>query len=436
MKHPIYKLLIVAAILSMIAACAPAATPTAPEPEKIIETVEIIKEGETIIVTTTPEPEAIRLLDPDQRAWLEAAQLGPFTPETQDWAAIEAAAREEGQVVIYSVSSRIFKLQEEFMEKYGVEIVGFDLASEIQLEKLRREHKAGIYEVDVIFNSDTPTVLSEFWPQGLVWNFVPESVVAELEPEEIEPLLTQRWSSRVLFYNSASYPEGAPIDNLWDLTREEWRGNVLMPDPLENAVQMNALQTILQHADEMEAAYEAEFGEPITFSDDVLEAIGEVGVIEEVNASIEWLYRFMQNDPVFLSSTTTIWKNISSVDQDDPPVGFTTFSKVRDFEEGVYESDVAYDVQPTFGVSYPTVLLIADRAPHPNAAKLLIRYMMEEGFWPWNEPGDYSSRTSVVAQQVADYGIPSFEEAGMWPVDQAYVYDTKYTFLTLYLELK
>jgi hypothetical protein len=62
--------------------------------------------------------------------------------------------------------------------------------------------------------------------------------------------------------------------------------------------------------------------------------------------------------------------------------------------------------------------------------------MMEDGFWPWNEPGDYSSRSSVVAQQVADYGIPTFEEANMWPIDQTYVYDTKFSFLTLYLELK
>jgi iron(III) transport system substrate-binding protein len=433
MKNITYKILLSAMILSLAAACAPSGPA---EPEKIVETIVIEKEGETVIVTATPESEALRNLDPDQRAWLEAAELGPFAPDTQDWEAIEAAAKEEGQVMIYSVSSRIFKLQEEFMEKYGVEIVAFDLASEIQLEKLRRENKAGIYEVDVIFNSDTPTVLNEFLPKGLVWNFKPDSVIAELDPEEIDPLLTQRWSSRVLFYNTAVYPDGPPIDNLWDLTQEEWSGKVLMPDPLENAVQMNALQTILQHADEMEAAYEAEYGEAITYSEDMLEAIGEVGVIEEPDAAIEWLYRFMQNDPVFLSSTTTIWKNISDVTNDDPPVGMTTFSKLRDFEAGVYESGIPYDVNPVFGVSYPTVLLVADRAPHPNAAKLLIRYMMEDGFWPWNEPGDYSSRTSVVEQQVADFGIPTFEEAKMWPIDQTYVYDTKFSFLTLYLELK
>ena len=50
----------------------------------------------------------------DRESWLKAAQLGPQAPAKQDWAAIEAAARKEGSVVIYSVSSRIFDLAETF----------------------------------------------------------------------------------------------------------------------------------------------------------------------------------------------------------------------------------------------------------------------------------------------------------------------------------
>ncbi len=446
MRNKLFMSSMLVVALVLLGACTPSA---AVEPETIVETVvvevageTIVEtvvvevEGETIVVTPTSEPEALRDLDPDQRAWLEAAQLGPFAPESQDWDAIEAAAREEGQVVIYSVSSRIFNLQEEFMEKFGVEIVAFDLASSIQLEKLRREHRAGIYEVDVIFNNDTPTLVGEFLPQGRVWNFVPENLRDDLAPDEMEPMLTQRHSSRVLIFNTAANPDAEPVDNLWDLTREEWRGKVQMPDPLEGAVQMNVLQTIAQHPDEMEAAYEAEFGEPITYSEDVIDAVEEIGTIEEPNASIEWIYRFLQNEPVFLGSTSRIYRNISDVTQEDPPIGFTTFSRIRNQEAGVYESNPTYNIQPVFGVSYPTVLLIADRAPHPNAAKLLIRYMMDEGFWPWNEPGDYASRASVVEQQVAEFGIPSFEDAAMWQIDQGYIYDNKFSFLNLYLELK
>ena len=38
--------------------------------------------------------------------------VGPYTPETEDWAAIEAAAIKEGSVVVYSNSSKIEKLLE------------------------------------------------------------------------------------------------------------------------------------------------------------------------------------------------------------------------------------------------------------------------------------------------------------------------------------
>ena len=43
-------------------------------------------------------------------AWQKKAGVGSYTSDNQDWSAIEAAAREEGEVVIYSVSSRIAKL--------------------------------------------------------------------------------------------------------------------------------------------------------------------------------------------------------------------------------------------------------------------------------------------------------------------------------------
>jgi spermidine/putrescine-binding protein len=210
MKNRLLKIILAAAILSLAAACAGQEPPPSP-----VETVVIEVEGEQVVITATPEAAGVANLDPEQRVWLEAAGLGPFTPVEQDWDAIEAAAREEGKVVIYSVSSRIFNLQEEFMEKYGVEIEAYDLASEIQLEKLHREHDAGIYAVDVIFNNDAPTIISEFLPRGLIWNFVPDMLVDDLDPIEMEPMLTQRWSSRVLFYNTAAYPDGSPVDNLW-----------------------------------------------------------------------------------------------------------------------------------------------------------------------------------------------------------------------------
>jgi iron(III) transport system substrate-binding protein len=121
----------------------------------------------------------------EQEAWLKKAQLGPFAPKAQDWEAIKTAAKKEGKVVIYSVSSRIFKLQKEFKEKFGVEIEAYDIASDVQLEKFRREHRAGVYNVDVLFNNESPLILNEFLPKKQLWNFVPDSVAPFLDRNEM-----------------------------------------------------------------------------------------------------------------------------------------------------------------------------------------------------------------------------------------------------------
>jgi iron(III) transport system substrate-binding protein len=368
-------------------------------------------------------------------AWLKSAGLGPHAPAQQDWAAIEKAARAEGKVVIYSVSSRIAKLADKFKEKYGVEVEGYDIPSDLQLEKFRREHKAGVHSVDVLFNAEVSLLLNEALPNKLVWTLVPDGVAPDLDAAEMEPFLVQRHSSRVVYYNTALNPDGPPIDTLWDLTREDWKGRVLLPSPLENSLTANFIQTILHHPDEMAEAYRKEFGEEIAYSESVLEAVKDSAAVEAPNASLEWLHRFLKNEPVFQGSTTKIFTNVADVKQDRAPLGITTFSKMRKNKAGVYAAEPIYGLEPAFGVSYPTILAIADMAPHPNAAKLLVRYMMEEGFKPWNEPGDYAARASVEAQQIKDFGIPPFSELKLWAIDPDEIYNSKYGFLTLYLTL-
>jgi iron(III) transport system substrate-binding protein len=348
----------------------------------------------------------------DSADWLKKAQLGPHAPVTQDWAAIEKAAKKEGKVVIYSVSSRISKLVKEFKELYGIEIVGYDLASGEQIQKFGREYKADIHQVDVLYNQAASEMIARLLKKKMIWNFIPEGMEAYLDDHEKEPLLIQRWSSRVLIYNTKFNPEKAPIDSLWDLTRQEWAGKILTPEPTED-VMSSVFQTILSHPNEMAAAYEKEFGEKITLSDEIN------------NAAEEWMLRFTQNKPLNETSTTKIFKGIASVKQKNtPPIGFTTFSKLRKLKDGVTEASPIYNLDPVFGVAYPTVIAITDQAPHPNAAKLLIRHMMEKGYWPWDVLGDYAAHKDVEATQVEKFKVPAFDDAKLWIIDPMNVYNT------------
>jgi len=346
----------------------------------------------------------------------------------QDWAAIEAAAKQEGQVVIYSVSSRMGDIVDDFMAKYGIEVVWYDMDSTDQVNKFSREYDAGVYEVDVLYGNNDPLLKGDLLPAGKVEPFVPDSVLPFIDKSEMDPFLVQRWSSRAVIYNAALNPDGPPINSLWDLTRPEWKSKILTPDPL-SGVQADAYQTIINHPEEMAAAYEREFGEPIVLSSGVKDA-GE-----------EWFYRFVKNEPVTMSSTTKCAKGVGDIEQmGAPPIGLTTFSKLRDYGvdpcgTGSYAAAPILDLDPVFGVAYPTVFSLSTKAPHPNAGKLLIRYLMEEGYWPWNEIGDYAARSDIEALQVHIFNIPPFAEAKLWIADSQYVYDNAYKYTEFYLSV-
>jgi iron(III) transport system substrate-binding protein len=145
----------------------------------------------------------------------------------------------------------------------------------------------------------------------------------------------------------------------------------------------------------------------------------------------------MQNQPVYVGSTDKTFENVASVNQRGAaPVGIVTFSKLRDVKSGTYEAAAALDVQPFLGVAYPTVLAIADRAPHPNAAKLLIRYMMEDGLKAWDVLGDYAARADVEATQAAKFKLPPLEKAKLAMIDPTWVYNSKFDFVRIYSALR
>jgi iron(III) transport system substrate-binding protein len=336
------------------------------------------------------------------------------------------------------VSSRITRLTKEFKEKFGIDIVAFDLDSSEQIEKFAREHKAAQYAADVLYNNETPKMLAEFLPKKMVWNFVPDSVAGQLAPNEKAPFLVQRWSSRVLIYNTRQGGAASPVKNLWDLTLPEWRGRLQTPDPFDGGIQTSVLQTMLQAAPALEQAHQAKFGRPVAYSPKV-EAAAKASrsLGGKPNAGVEWWFRVLQNNPVFVGSTDKIFENVASVQQrGDAPVGVVTFSKLRDVKAGTFEARAMFEAAPFMGVAFPTVLTIADRAPNPNAAKLLIRYLMEDGLKPWDVLGDYAARADVEAQQVARFKVPPLEKSGLLMMDPDWVYRSRFDFVRLYTALR
>jgi iron(III) transport system substrate-binding protein len=315
-----------------------------------------------------------------------AADLDSMTPEQ-----LLPLAQKEGSVTVFSLSSRIAKIEKAFEETYpGIDLIGLDMSSTKQIARLEAEQQAGVHAVDVLYIADTPVVFSKLLEAKRIVNYVPPRVAGQIDDRYKGPLLTQRLSTKLLMYNEKAFPGGSPVTNLWQLTQPEWQGKVLMVDPSQRGELLDLLTEIALHPDEMAAAYKAQFGKDIAVDAD-LQGAGE-----------QFIKDLFANDLILVPNSDVLNKSVGDANAKNPPVGFGTYSDRRDNEKEGWALQVANNVEPANGILFPAVLTIADKAPHPAAARLLIDFMFGDdtptggaGFEPFNVPGDYATRTTI-----------------------------------------
>ncbi|MCP4402044.1 MAG: ABC transporter substrate-binding protein [bacterium] len=335
---------------------------------------------------------------PEMDAWLQAAKLGPYEESPQNWAEIEKLAKEEGEVVVYSASSRVAHVGTEFEKKYpGIKVTSFDLGSVKTIEKTVGEQDAGLFSADVITTGGSGQVIHELLNKHRVVNFVPDTVADNIPEDLKEPLLVRINEAIVFLYSSEVY-DVPPIKNLWELTLPEWKGKAVIKDPLESLSNFMGVCTIVQHADEMAAAYKALTGEEITLSDGV------------PDAGYEFILRLLHNDLIILKSGSKVAAAAGKKGQDAPPIGITSYTYIRYNESREYVNAIATGLEPVESLIFPAYTAIGRQAPHPNAAKLFTAFLMGDPSitkdTPIEEP--YDEGKSVELLQ----GLAPYYEAG------------------------
>jgi iron(III) transport system substrate-binding protein len=81
---------------------------------------------------------------------------------------------------------------------------------------------------------------------------------------------------------------------------------------------------------------------------------------------------------------------------EEPGLGFSGYSSYEATLDGELNMMPCFDLNPVMGIFKTSFLGIATNAPHPNAAKLFIRFILtEEGFDPWNKLGTYPAVESI-----------------------------------------
>lgn len=396
-------------LISMLAACAKPAPTTAPAATT-----------DAPAAATTEAPAATEAPLTPQEEWLKANQLGDYTTDTQDWAAIEAAATAEGELLVYANTSKVEKAAEAFMEKYpGIKVQAFDLGGDDVLTKVVEEQKAGAFTGDVWFSSGGAELIGNVMPHKYVWRFVPESTAAVTPEQYTQPLLMSRFGTSIFAYNS-ELNKTCPIKNLWELTNPEWKGKFFIEDPLNDASTLSKLITIANHADEMKAAYVALYG-----SDPVLDA-------DTPDAGWLWLKRFAQNGPTPEPGGDEVDSAFATPGMKESYMALTSYSNMPDVLDGNLAFEPCWGLTPTVGIQAQSYVGVINQAPHPNAAKLWVKYITsDEGRKPWAKFGTYFPDSTYVVPE----GQKTLDEifSMTWFINEQYAYDNMITARDFYL---
>jgi len=360
------------------------------------------------------EEEALPVAD-EMEEWMKANKVGPYQEPVEDieayYEALYQAAKKEGKVVIYTCTSRVPKsLVLGWDDKYpGIEVEYIDIESVEGISRIMREQEAGIYAADVGLLSNLPNQVGILYPAHMIVPWVPPELRDVIPQNRKEPLLIHLDSHLGLFWNGWTWDE-CPVDSWWDLTRPEWKGRLVSRDPRIDASGAQMYMTFVLHAEELAEDYEREFGKPIELT--------------TPNAGYEWVKMIIDNDCVFVKKDKDAmyigepnqkkpslgigWESARITDVDNP-----TYGKIKYFP--------AIDLKPSSGMMYPRGLNIIGRAPHPNAAKLLIHWFFGDeeggsGIAPWFTPGTWPSRTDIV-ENVGSAMHPTNPEISYVPAD-------------------
>ncbi len=368
---------------------------------------------------------------PEMDSWMKAALLGPYDSGQHDWAEIEKLANEEGEVIIYSASSRMAKVADKFMEKYpGIKATSYDLGSVKTIEKTIREQNAALFNVDIVTTGGSGAVIHELWKSNRIINFVPDMFQEKIPAENRDPVLIRVLEAVVFMYNGESHPDMPPVKNIWEFTEAKWNGKLVMKDPLQSLTNYMGVATLVQHADELAAAYKRYAGSDIVLSDGV------------PDAGYELIYRILHNDLVILKSGSKSASASGKPGQENPPAFFGAMTYYRYNDSKGLVNKYFLDLDPVAKIIYPTYTAIARQAPNPNAAKLFTAFLLGsaeitadtklekpykegrsaellQGLLPYFEPGSKSPRSDVPFPE----GGEAWDSMEAWTVDPDFMFN-------------
>ena len=313
--------------------------------------------------------------------------------------ALVEAAQKEGPLTVVDATGKIKTMATNFTTKYGIKTTGVKLSGQNQEQVLQREAAAKNVTHDVFNMSNLPSVTSKILPEGIGVSWMPPDLVNETPTVYQNPAITSL-NPWVWSYNTGKYGDKCPVQNMWELTEQKWKGKVSIPDPLlrnETMFWFNQIET--HHDQDMRDAYQAYFGEPL--GSDVK------------SATKEWVKRFAANSPNVTRSDSDVGPVVGTKGLTDPHIGFLSAAIFR--AKYNYDMGICSGMKPWAGQLTPRVAVIATGTKSPNAAKLFVHYMMSgEGMEPQLIDGKMATNINTKMPENEGSGVANY-------VDQLHV---------------
>ena len=322
-----------------------------------------------------------------------------------------AAAKKEGKVVVYSITSRIANAATAFEKKYGIKVEAYNLKDGELIEKVTREVGGNIAGADFVISQDSGRVYGQLLSTGYLVNYVPESMKNVIPKQYQDPLVFQ-FINKVFIFNSEKTQQPV-IKNVWEVTEPKWKGLVQFKDPKLEGVNQNFLTMLTspEWSAKLDKAYQDLYGKKLALT--------------TKNAGYEWIKRFFQNGLLLGNSDTTISENVGIKGQPATTMGLFVYSKTRyDAKKNLALTPMT-EVAPFSGFLYPAFLHLTKNAKNKNAAKLFIEYLLTaEGFAPWaKDVGSYSSNPNIPVDK--DDHPMSFWEPRLVNEDPAFLFENR-----------
>ncbi|MBE1442559.1 ABC transporter substrate-binding protein [Paenibacillus sp. OAS669] len=340
-----------------------------------------------------------------------AERNGLYKTETVD--ELYEKAKKEGKVTVYSTSGRINDVEKTFEAKYpGIQVEAFDLKSNVIMDKVIREQAAGIFNADLVLTKEVGGgIEEELVKKGMLFKYLPDDIAKHIyEPWRSKGIAFVPYLEfRTLFYNTEQN-KTPPVNNWWDLTTPEWKNRVLMVDPMQSPTQMDMFVGFVVNSDEMAKAYKEKFGTDIVLNG-------------TPNAGYEFLQRFYKN-VILVKSSGDGQDAVGKAAPNKPaPVFIGVSGDIRKMADKGLKADIIWDMKPRLSVVDEGLLFVGNKAPHPNAAKLLLRWMAGEadgkgeGTAPFNEVGSWMTRDDVKHKN-----SKNINELNVWQYDSEKFY--------------